>query len=92
MNRTDIENKIEDILSDCEEFGYEFGEGSCFNEQEAKNRLTDLFIELSNENAIQFLDSIRDYCRESGNNLGYDDRESKEFYDTWITNSTNLNL
>lgn len=27
---------------------------------------------------IEFLDSLRDYMHESGNNLAYDDRESKE--------------
>lgn len=28
---------------------------------------------------IDFLDDLRDYIRESGNNLAHDERESKEF-------------
>jgi len=33
---------------------------------------------------IQFMDSIRDYTHESGNQLHYDQRESKEFVDIFM--------
>lgn len=33
---------------------------------------------------IEFLDSIRDYVRESHANLAYDERESSEFVDVYL--------
>lgn len=41
---------------------------------------------------IIFLDSIREYIRESNNNLAYDERESEEFVDTYLDNKTNSPL
>lgn len=40
-------------------------------------------MDLRNE-LIEFLDSIRDYVRESGTNIAHDERESSEFVDTHL--------
>lgn len=41
--------------------------------------------EYAEEHAIAFLESIRDYEHESGTKICQDERESKEFYDAFIT-------
>lgn len=40
-------------------------------------------MDLRNE-LIEFLDSIRDYVRESGTNIAHDERDSSEFVDTHL--------
>ena len=37
---------------------------------------------------IKFLDEIRDYLKESGNNLATDERESAIFVDTFLSNTS----
>lgn len=37
-----------------------------------------------------FLEDLRDYMRESDNNIGYDERDSKEFIELFNTNHPNL--
>lgn len=36
------------------------------------------------ETLIEFMDIIREYVRESGTNIAYDDRESSEFVDIFL--------
>jgi hypothetical protein len=38
----------------------------------------------SEEMLIEYTDSLREYIRESGNNLAHDERNSKEFVQIWM--------
>jgi len=42
--------------------------------------------------AIEFLDSIRDYERESGNKICFDERGSEELYDIFLKDRRNGNI
>lgn len=37
------------------------------------------------ETLINFLDNVREYVRESGTNIAYDERESSEFVDIYLS-------
>ena len=41
---------------------------------------------------IEFMDSIREYVRESGTNLAHDERESSEFVDIYLKNKQLLSI
>lgn len=49
-----------------------------------QNLIHEMFTAIIRKVLIEYTSSLRNYIRESGNNLAYDEREDEEFVDIFL--------
>jgi hypothetical protein len=80
--KQEIVNKAAESYADTKDYDWDIAEIDFINGCEfAETQLSELVIE--------FLDSIRDYERENGQRICFDDRSSKELFEMFIKKRNN---